>query len=53
MDVTNGLETPVETLYGEIESFFQSAPPLKDSDNINQKLDQFLELNSSSAGKFT
>ncbi|XP_021898559.1 phosphopantothenate--cysteine ligase 2-like isoform X3 [Carica papaya] len=49
MDVTNGLETPVETLYGEIESFFQSAPPLKDSDNINQKLDQFLELNSSSA----
>ncbi|KAK7855034.1 phosphopantothenate--cysteine ligase 1 [Quercus suber] len=34
MDITNGLGVPQETLDAEIKSFFESAPPLKNSDDI-------------------
>ncbi|KAE8653884.1 Phosphopantothenate--cysteine ligase 1 [Hibiscus syriacus] len=40
------------TLHEEIESFFESAPPLKDSAKITDKLNQFIQCDSpSSEGK--
>jgi phosphopantothenate-cysteine ligase len=53
MDVPNGLGVPQETLDAEIKSFFESAPPLKSSDDIGEKLKKFIERNSLSLGKFT
>ncbi|KAL3504674.1 hypothetical protein ACH5RR_034515 [Cinchona calisaya] len=36
-----------EVSAAEIKSFFESAPPLKDGDEINKKLKEFVERNSS------
>lgn len=51
MDVTDGLEVPQETLDAEIKSFFESAPPLKNGDDINEKLKEFIGRNSLPSGK--
>lgn len=50
MDSRNGSvsETPLDA---EIESFFDSAPPLKDSAGIIKKLNEFIEYNSTPPGK--
>uniref|UniRef100_A0A6N2MV99 Uncharacterized protein n=1 Tax=Salix viminalis TaxID=40686 RepID=A0A6N2MV99_SALVM len=50
MDSRNGpaSETPLDA---EIESFFDSAPPLKDSAGIIKKLKEFIEFNSTPPGK--
>lgn len=50
MDSRNGSvsETPLDA---EIESFFDSAPPLKDSAGIIKKLKEFIEYNSTQPGK--
>jgi phosphopantothenate-cysteine ligase len=53
MDVKNGLGVPQETLDAEVESFFESAPPLKNRDDISEKLEEFVERNSALSGKFT
>ncbi|KAK9983423.1 hypothetical protein SO802_032948 [Lithocarpus litseifolius] len=50
MDITNELGVPQETLDAEIKSFFESAPPLKNSDDIGEKLKKFIERNSLSLG---
>lgn len=41
------------SLLSEIESFFESAPPLKDRAGIADKLKEFIELNSPPSGKIT
>ncbi|KAK4489930.1 hypothetical protein RD792_000578 [Penstemon davidsonii] len=41
MDVSNESDSSGETPYAEIKSFFDSAPPLKDSSDIKRKLDEF------------
>ncbi|KAA8522531.1 hypothetical protein F0562_013108 [Nyssa sinensis] len=46
MDATKNSEAPQETLNTEIESFFDSAPPLRDGLNISRKLMAFIERNS-------
>ncbi|XWS23830.1 hypothetical protein CRYUN_Cryun28dG0048900 [Craigia yunnanensis] len=38
-------------LHEEIDSFFESAPPLKDSAKITDRLNQFIEFNFSSSGE--
>ncbi|KAL9359250.1 hypothetical protein Peur_047373 [Populus x canadensis] len=50
MDSRNGSvsEAPLDA---EIESFFDSAPPLKDSAGIINKLKEFIEYNSTPPGK--
>ena len=53
MDVKNGLGVPQETLDAEVKSFFESAPPLKNRDDISGKLEEFVERNSALSGKFT
>ncbi|TKY74333.1 Phosphopantothenate--cysteine ligase 1 [Spatholobus suberectus] len=47
MDAAKGLEAPGETLEAEVKAFFDSAPPLQNSDDITQKLNQFIQRNSS------
>lgn len=49
----NGPQTPEETLDAEIKSFFDSAPPLRNIENISGSLKNFIEINSSPAGKFS
>lgn len=51
MDEIKDSEHFQETLYTEIKSFFDSSPPLKDVDEINRKLEEFIERNYSSSGK--
>ncbi|XP_022131437.1 phosphopantothenate--cysteine ligase 2-like [Momordica charantia] len=46
----NGPQTPEETLDAEIKSFFDSAPPLRNIENISESLKNFIEINSSPAG---
>ncbi|KAL5709208.1 phosphopantothenate--cysteine ligase (ATP) [Ranunculus cassubicifolius] len=46
----NGLGGASETLDADITSFFSSAPPLKDDQNIIRKLHEFVELHSPSSG---
>ncbi|XP_065847234.1 phosphopantothenate--cysteine ligase 1-like isoform X2 [Euphorbia lathyris] len=48
MDTTNASEIggPLSSLDAEIRSFFDSAPPLRDSESIGDKLRGFIELNS-------
>uniref|UniRef100_A0A5B7ANF8 Putative phosphopantothenate--cysteine ligase 2 isoform X1 n=1 Tax=Davidia involucrata TaxID=16924 RepID=A0A5B7ANF8_DAVIN len=48
MDATTNTEAPQETLYTEIKSFFDSAPPLRDGLDISRKLKEFIERNSCS-----
>ncbi|KAM1331377.1 hypothetical protein ACFX13_044668 [Malus domestica] len=50
MALTNGLEVQKEILDAEIKSFFDSAPPLKDSDDISGKLEEFVKKNSVPSG---
>ncbi|KAI8548211.1 hypothetical protein RHMOL_Rhmol07G0255400 [Rhododendron molle] len=52
MDATSSSETPQDTVYEEIESFFDSAPPLKDGADISRKLTEFIARDSQSTGKF-
>ncbi|CAA2994438.1 Hypothetical predicted protein [Olea europaea subsp. europaea] len=49
MDEIKDSEHFQETLYTEIKSFFDSSPPLKDVDEINRKLEEFIERNYSSS----
>ncbi|KAL2503777.1 Phosphopantothenate--cysteine ligase 1 [Abeliophyllum distichum] len=49
MDEINDSEYLQETPYTEINSFFESAPPLKDVVEINRKLEEFIERNYSSS----
>ncbi|CAK9173968.1 unnamed protein product [Ilex paraguariensis] len=49
MDATNNSEDIYETPYAEIDSFFDSAPPLRDGTNIRSKLKDFIEMHSSSS----
>lgn len=53
MDATKGLEVPGETLEAEVKAFFDSAPPLQNSDGITQQLDQFIQRNSSPSGELS
>ncbi|GLT41386.1 hypothetical protein SLA2020_154530 [Shorea laevis] len=46
MDSIDGLTTPDD----QIQSFFDSAPPLKDRPEISHKLNRFIEFNSQSSG---
>ncbi|KAA8538015.1 hypothetical protein F0562_027405 [Nyssa sinensis] len=50
MDAMINSEASQETLYTEIKSFFDSAPPLRDAPDISRKLDEFLKWNSVSPG---
>lgn len=53
MDPAKGLEASGEkTLQAEVKAFFDSAPPLQKSDEITQKLNQFIQRISSPSGKF-
>ncbi|PRQ56767.1 putative phosphopantothenate--cysteine ligase [Rosa chinensis] len=50
MALTNGLEIPKEVLEAEIKSFFDSAPPLKNRDDVSEKLEAFVKKNSQPSG---
>ncbi|XP_010245876.1 PREDICTED: phosphopantothenate--cysteine ligase 2-like [Nelumbo nucifera] len=50
MDSRDGLQGPHRTLDTDIESFFNSAPPLKDSLDIGRKLKEFIDRHSFSSG---
>ncbi|XP_052189207.1 phosphopantothenate--cysteine ligase 1-like isoform X2 [Diospyros lotus] len=50
MAAMNDSETLQDSLHGEIESFFDSAPPLKDGPDISRKVKEFIERTSLSAG---
>lgn len=49
MDV-HGQQKAQEALDVEIKSFFDSAPPLRNIENVSEDLKKFIEMNSS--GKF-
>jgi phosphopantothenate-cysteine ligase len=51
MDAENRLEGEGKTLETQVKAFFDSAPPLHSSSEITQKLNQFIQRNSSSSGK--
>ncbi|KAK7410560.1 hypothetical protein VNO78_01430 [Psophocarpus tetragonolobus] len=51
MDTAKGLEASGETLEEQVKAFFYSAPPLHNSDEITQKLNQFIQRNSSPSGR--
>ncbi|OVA16482.1 DNA/pantothenate metabolism flavoprotein [Macleaya cordata] len=51
MDLAKGSQAPQESLDTDIESFFETAPPLRDDVDISRKLGEFIELNSPSTGK--
>lgn len=46
------MEVPQDTLDAETKSFFESAPPLKNSEDISEKLKGFIERNSLPSGNF-
>ncbi|KAL6130459.1 hypothetical protein ACLB2K_068838 [Fragaria x ananassa] len=50
MALTNGLESPKEVLDAEIKSFYDSAPPLNNSDDVSEKLEAFVKKNSQPSG---
>ncbi|XP_042506651.1 phosphopantothenate--cysteine ligase 2-like [Macadamia integrifolia] len=50
MDSRNGPEAPQEILDADVKSFFESAPPLRDSLGLSKRLEEFIERNSSSSG---
>lgn len=50
MDAAKGLEASGETLEAQVKAFFDSAPPLHNSDEITQNLNQFIQRNSSPPG---
>lgn len=51
MDASNGLESFEETSSGDVKSFFDSSPPLKDAAEIKRKIEEFVQQTSLS-GKF-
>lgn len=51
MDAANKSEDVEQTLETQVKAFFDSAPPLHNSHDITQKLNQFIQRNSSSSGK--
>ena len=53
MDSGNSFEATRGNLNAEVESFFNSAPPLKNSVDISQKLEKFIKRNEMASGKFT
>lgn len=53
MELANGLEVAQDKLDAEINSFFESAPPLKNSNDVSAKLEEFMKRNSIGSGKFT
>ncbi|KAI4307338.1 hypothetical protein L6164_030538 [Bauhinia variegata] len=50
MDAANGLEAPQQILETEVKAFFDSAPPLQNCNEINEKLKEFIERNSFPSG---
>ncbi|XP_024972327.1 phosphopantothenate--cysteine ligase 2-like isoform X1 [Cynara cardunculus var. scolymus] len=50
MDAFTNLDAVDETISVEVKSFFDSAPLLKDADNISRKLTQFIDHNASLSG---
>ncbi|KAK9903038.1 hypothetical protein M0R45_001289 [Rubus argutus] len=50
MALTNGLEILKEKLDAEIKYFFESTPPLKNSDDVSEKLEEFVKKNSLLSG---
>lgn len=52
MDSRNKLEGTPATTDTEIESFFSSAPPLKNSFDFSEKVEKFIKRNSVASGKF-
>ncbi|KAI4337745.1 hypothetical protein L6164_016122 [Bauhinia variegata] len=46
MDAASGLEASQQTLETEVKTFFDSAPPLQNSTEINKKLKEFIQRNS-------
>ena len=53
MDPGNGSDVLPEDLSAIVESFFEAAPPLRDSILTAQKLQAFIDQNSKPLGKFT
>ncbi|RYR41915.1 hypothetical protein Ahy_A08g038351 isoform C [Arachis hypogaea] len=51
MDAPNGSQDPEKTLDSQVKAFFDSAPPLQNMNDIFQKLNHFIQLNSLSSGK--
>ncbi|KAI0493099.1 hypothetical protein KFK09_027375 [Dendrobium nobile] len=50
MDATGGLEISQGESFIDVKSFFESAPPLKNSDSITQKVKEFIYQNSQFSG---
>ncbi|KAJ4965661.1 hypothetical protein NE237_017510 [Protea cynaroides] len=50
MDSRNGPEAPQEGLDTDVKLFFDSAPPLRDSLSLSERLTEFIERNSWSSG---
>ncbi|XP_028803918.1 phosphopantothenate--cysteine ligase 2-like isoform X2 [Neltuma alba] len=46
MDSVKGLQTPQLTFEQEVKAFFDSAPPLQNSNEISEKLNEFIARNS-------
>lgn len=46
MDAANGGQTPQHTLEKEVKAFFDSAPPLQNITEIDEKLKEFIAANS-------
>ena len=52
MDLGSNLSATEANINGEIESFFSSAPPLRNSADISAKLENFIKRNEMNSGKF-
>ena len=53
MDAADGFEDLGQTLEAQVKAFFDSAPPLGNSNEITQKLNLFIQRNSSPSGKLS
>uniref|UniRef100_A0A803NNE1 DNA/pantothenate metabolism flavoprotein C-terminal domain-containing protein n=1 Tax=Cannabis sativa TaxID=3483 RepID=A0A803NNE1_CANSA len=53
MDLESTTEATQTNGNGEIESFFNLAPPLRNSADIREKLENFIKINEMASGKFT
>ncbi|XP_015948419.1 phosphopantothenate--cysteine ligase 2 isoform X1 [Arachis duranensis] len=49
MDASNGSQDTEQTLDSQVKAFFDSAPPLQNRNDIIQKLNHFIQLNSLSS----
>ncbi|XP_020590544.1 phosphopantothenate--cysteine ligase 2-like isoform X2 [Phalaenopsis equestris] len=50
MDAEIGLDASQPESFSDVKSFFESAPPLKNSDSITQKVKEFIHQNSQFSG---